>query len=346
MKILQVAKTKVGVVKYPPKMADNVFNLVLSEVLSQLNYSARSQHSKTAILAVAKSEGVPVIKRTPSKRKIFTVDANWEGLPESYWNYQLQPKRGWDKDSFIFKGTLDVIVDWSKIDKDVSQWSPEATRNKDAGGTFSLPESGGSDNHKLGTLTVFPSLVDFINKDIYISKMQNVLPRDINSLRFTLDSLVGNLQEVVWHELSHMVQFVFLPSEQTEQREGRPTDKDNYYTSPIEFGPLLRSVGAKLFSDAIYYFRTEKADTWDGKPYSEKVSDESILEEIKFYTDESKPKGNLNFVISPEPFFVALKKYKPTAYKKAVKYIHNIVEPRIMKVHDKLKTQKTSQVRR
>lgn len=124
-----------------------------------------------------------------------------------------------------------------------------------------------------------------------------------------------NLDATVEHELTHYIQENFLhPANRVrkKQYDSRKADFDfdAYYTSPIEFDPTIKSEIADLKQYIQHYYRNSTL---------EPVQSNAL---IGFYVGAFSKDQVYKYItpnLEPSSFFLALKKKKPVAWKKAIK---------------------------
>lgn len=123
-----------------------------------------------------------------------------------------------------------------------------------------------------------------------------------NMLKFNSAAVLQKIKEgfaTIEHELTHLVQFKvlqFLHSDQIKSHEGTyeiGTDSEvKYYNSNIEFSPVLK---------------TELRDF------------RSFVEKMKIESSSKKTKDFFNKWVQTSPFFIVLKQYNDSNWKKAIK---------------------------
>lgn len=118
------------------------------------------------------------------------------------------------------------------------------------------------------------------------------------------------LDAVVAHELTHFVQRTLLhPANSIKKYDGNTMEKDNfkYYTSIIEFDPLLKT-------DIAYFI--QKCNKH--KPMNRYTLNKYIQYYVNSIDKNSELYPNIYPGFEPSQFFAELKLRKPSAYKKAI----------------------------
>ena len=117
---------------------------------------------------------------------------------------------------------------------------------------------------------------------------------------YALDDYLVELQNTIRHELRHVVQVMVLPPEQS-QKTYTDAGGDDYYTSQIEFDPMIGSEAEEFVS----VFKAIQG-------YGKKIN---LGQSIRETVGMAKPKlGDRS-----SPFFLALKRGDPARYRLAVK---------------------------
>lgn len=134
-----------------------------------------------------------------------------------------------------------------------------------------------------------------------------------------LKTYFEELDTTVYHELTHYIQFTFLhPSNKSvkEHYDSHSPDftLDDYLTSRIEFDPQIKSEFAKF----LRYLKSK------GFPNSDHYDWPNISSCIRTFVYAIPKTDELfNHSLKQSPFFEALKRVEPKAYKKAVRIFCN-----------------------
>lgn len=369
MKRLEVnAKTKVGVVKFPPKMAVQGKKWAREQVLMYLYNKAVSPDFKKTILAIAKQSGVSVVHIKKAEQESYFKDDpsvglyyDWDGIPNSYFSYTMQQKKE------IPFGIVSLVFDWTRIKypKDASKWKWHSQNDywegvyMDAAGLIVLSPKSSINEIFAAERTMLASKEKWASEkdDKYLKSFET-------RARITVEHYIDEIDETVEHELRHFVQHKLLPPEQNKMfkgynKKGGGSYGPDYFLSPVEFGPALKTVTTRFYKDTVLSMRRMKALALGvGRDLTD--TDFSLFDmemNVRVFTgeltyDEARAKlkvqggnGTL-FGQEPNEMFAVLKARKPTAYAKAVSYVNRKILPALITELNRLKKQKTVQTRR
>lgn len=351
--MIELSKTRYGVVKFPPRVADEAIKLVYSALFDsyssvvprQLKYESGAKQFFASTIEKVR------LKTKSDSRFIRDIELEVKpnDMPENYRKRMQQDYKVKINTQFISPNLVENLFPWSMRDYELN-----FTKCFDNLMNLSLGVTGQSlawfskKDKSINTRAAYMAALITLaidcarfawlygkREDIDKLLSEKVYPKIKIARELDLDS--------IQHELRHWVQETILPVKQSTIRKDYGDTKKGYYLSPMEFGPSLHSRIKEFIEITINDIENAEKNS----AYLDKKKLNALMD---LYVRKAEPTWAKKFnlfalntlytysISDTKSPFALYKEEKPTAYKKALKYFDKYARPIVMEaIENRLK---------
>ncbi len=360
----QEAKYSSGSVKYPKSMYEYAKDKIIFTIVSALYISLKkSTKSEDSVIAaetlrvfsrVARKFGVKpatslqklglVYTETLGEAYVLEIPEDFSGLPDSYLKYYTVNKQAplylWLSLHWLGYGPAPQCNSLGAYFPDKNAIVIAPTTRKHTAFTNATILSVGD------TLKLYKGRLKEQTPENY-KKYAEAIKNYENNYIIGVIAEINDILEILQHELRHYVQYTMLHPAQTTRYKGYIDRNQDYYISPVEFGPSSNTIMARFtykILSKLNYIKNSEPDIF--KMFKKTDLDELVRAFIGISVEYSKTNRKyMQDVIQELGMYgatLSVIKPKPSAYKKAVASFMTKYYPEIVRNFYALKRGKAS----
>lgn len=335
--MIELSKTKYGVVKYPEKLVQPIMDSMYARVLGfYKNNPTITNLDPDDFQDLLEKFAKKLKVKIDTSKSFFYFNLKKDHLPTNYTNFL-------EKEGKKFPDRIYVNAETPKYIH-----SPHVTKDSDVNTGNVLKnmyrdKASGAYSEKTKQLYFrCPEIQGVLFSLIY--DMEKAFWPNANTViqrrSKDIDYAMKIDRETIEHELRHWVQDNILHPKQSKVRNDYRKSKKGYLLSPAEFGPSLNTRINMFVTVLVEHIeRAAKKSLYLDKKDVDKILDLYLQKKEPDFAFESKllkDREVYNFVMHPDfSPFVIYKDHKPTAYTKALKHFEKVFRPKVYEAIEK-----------